>query len=305
MSKIAYIFPGQGSQYVSMGKSFYDSSEEIKKIYLEANNILGFDIAALSFEGPQEELTKTENCQPAILLASIAALIYFKNKFKDISPVFYAGLSLGEYTALVAADSIVFNDALSLVRKRGQLMEQAAAKNPGKMASVLGLDLDKVRMVCQKSAVETANINCPGQVVISGKHELIEQAKGLLTAEGAKRIIDLDVSGAFHSSLMMEAANALRVELDKINIKDAAVPVVSNVDGLPHLKAKDIKDNLVKQLYSSVYWQKCMEYMISAGVVKFFEVGPGKVLKGLARKIDENVQVSNIEKSQDLESLAV
>jgi len=303
MTNLAYIFPGQGAQYPGMGKSFYEKSPAIKSLFEKSNKILGFDITDLCFNGPQEELTKTENCQPAILLVSIAALMSLKEGFPSFTPALFSGLSLGEYTALVAAGSISVEDALVLVRKRGQIMERAAAKNPGKMSSILGLDLDKIREICLATGAEVANINCPGQTVITGKVDLVNKAGELAKAAGAKRIIDLDVSGAFHSSLMKDAAGELAVEINKVKVNNSTVPVVTNVDGLPYNESAKIKENLVKQLYSSVYWQECMLYMGKSGISKFLEIGPGKVLKGLARKIDEKFEDINIEKIEDLINL--
>jgi len=298
----AFLFAGQGAQYVGMGRDLYDSFPESKSIFEEADAVLGFSVSSLCFSGPAEELTLTQNSQPAIMTASIAAFEAFKAAVgKELPQANYAaGLSLGEYSALVAAGAISFKDAVYLVRRRGEFMEEAGCRNPGTMLSVIGLDLDKVRQICRQTNTEIANINCPGQVVISGGIKEIEEARLAAQAQGAKRAIALEVSGAFHSSFMKEASLKLAQELDKISIDMPKVPVVSNVTARPVSSAAEIKDNLVKQVASPVLWESSMKFILSQNITNFIEFGPGRVLKGLMRRIDENSRVASIEKKDDI-----
>ncbi|MGD0336509.1 MAG: ACP S-malonyltransferase [Candidatus Omnitrophota bacterium] len=302
---VAYLFAGQGSQYVGMGKDLYDTFPESRNIFEKADKALKFPLTKLIFEGPQDELTKTQNSQPAILTVTIAALEAFKSKFRtQNSEVKYsAGLSLGEYSALVASGALSFEDAVSLVRRRGELMEEEALKKPGKMLSVIGLELNAVKEICDKAATEIANINCPGQVVISGGAREIEKAKELAKGMNAKMALELQVSGAFHSSYMKEASVEFAATLNKVKMDSPAIPVVSNVTARVANSGAEIKENLIKQVYSSVLWEDSMRYIISKGVQKCFEFGPGKVLKGLMRRIDASITVVTIEKKQDILSL--
>jgi len=303
--KVAFLFAGQGTQYIGMGKDLSEAFPESKAVFDKADRILGFSISKLCFQGPQEELTKTQNCQPAILTVSIAALEAFGSRLKaqGSRPSCVAGLSLGEYSALVAAEAISFEDAVYLVRRRGEFMEEEALRYPGKMASILGLDLAGVKNICRQTNAEIANINCPGQIVISGGAHEIGEAAGLAQEQGAKKVILLEVSGAFHSSLMKEASLKLAQELDKIKINTPKIPVVSNVSAKPVTSPAEIRKNLTKQVASSVLWEDAMRFMLAQGIAKFFEFGPGKVLKGLLRRIDEKAQVVNIEKKEDILSL--
>ena len=297
---VGYLFAGQGSQYVGMGKDLWSFFPQAKAVFEKANEVLGFSISDLCFEGSPEELTKTDNCQPAIVTMSIACWQAYLSKNPNIDG-YMAGLSLGEYSALVAAGALNFQDAVYLVRRRGQFMEEEAAAHPGKMLSVIGLDLSKVKEICVEVKAEVANINCPGQVVISGSAESILRAQILAKEKGAKLAVILEVSGAFHSSFMQGACLKLASELEKINISVPRFPVISNVTGKAVLTVQEIKQNLVRQVSASVLWEDSMKFILSKGVSNFIEFGPGKVLKGLMRRIDSNAQVVNIEKNTDIE----
>ncbi|MDP3731674.1 MAG: ACP S-malonyltransferase, partial [Candidatus Omnitrophota bacterium] len=300
--KTALLFAGQGAQYVGMGKDLYASFPESKAAFEKADEVLGFSLSKLCFEGPAAELTQTQNCQPAILVTSIAAWEAFKSVDScQLSTVSYtAGLSLGEYSALVAAGAIGLEEAVHLVRKRGEFMEEEALKYPGKMVSLLGLDLAIIKNICRDTKVEIANINCPGQIVVSGGIKDIEEAAKLAEEQGAKSVIFLEVSGAFHSSFMQGAALKLAGELEKIKINTPQIPLISNVTAKPVTVPEEIKANLIKQITGSVLWEGSMKFILSKNVTTFFEFGPGRVLKGLMRRIDERAQVINIEKKEDI-----
>ncbi|MFA5286943.1 MAG: ACP S-malonyltransferase [Candidatus Omnitrophota bacterium] len=297
--KTAFLFVGQGSQYVGMGKDLYDSFPEAKAVFDKAENILGFNLKKFCFEGPEDALKMTNISQPAIVTVSIAAFEAFRAR-KNIKPGYMAGLSLGEYSALIASGSFSFEDGIRLIKIRGELMEEAAKKYPGKMAAVLGLSTEKVKEICLGSGAELANLNCPGQIVITGRAEAIDRASALCMEQGAKRVIPLEVSGAFHSSLMSEASLGLKKALENIPMRDPLVPVISNFTALPQEKVSQFKDNLVDQIRSSVRWEESIRFILSKEVSNFIEFGPGMVLKGLMRKIDLSAQVINIEKKEDI-----
>ncbi|HPM43202.1 MAG TPA: ACP S-malonyltransferase [Candidatus Omnitrophota bacterium] len=305
MVDTALIFPGQGAQYVGMGKDLYENYPQARDVFDRAGSILKFDLKKLCFEGPQDILSTTDNSQPAILATSIAALRVFEASasYSQFNPKFSLGLSLGEYTALVAAGSISFEDALVLVRKRGEYMEEASRKTPGKMACVIGMDMKAVDELCKGLGCEIANLNCPGQVVISGKVSNIELFASLAKDKGAKRVLMLDVSGPFHSSLMTPARDKLKDYIDKLNIQPPKIQFVSNVDAKPQTDPAIIKENLIKQVNSKTLWEESIRFVSQFGISSYLEVGPGQVLKGLLKKIDPKLEVKNIGSCQDISNL--
>ena len=293
MSKVAFVFPGQGSQTVGMGKELAEKYSEVMGYFEKADKTLDTKLSQLIFEGPKEELTKTYNTQPALLTTSMAILDFFRKS--GIQADFVAGHSLGEYTALVAAGVLSFEEGVFAVRKRGEFMEHAVPNGEGSMAAVLGLDRDPLSDVTKAVSkegfpVSLANLNCPGQIVISGSREGVERAGVKAKEAGAKRVLPLEVSGPFHSSLMKPAAEQLREVLDGMEMKDAEIPVVINVTAQPVSSASEIKDKLIEQLYSPVQWEDSVTKMIDLGVDTFIEIGPGKVLSGLIKKIDKTVK---------------
>jgi len=302
MLDVAYIFPGQGAQYVGMGEDLYQRYPQAKEIFDCADKTLGFNLSKLIFNGPQEELSKTVNCQVAIFTVSIACLHAFQAQEADINVKFTAGLSLGEYSALVAAEALSFEGGLQLVRKRAQYMEEASLKAPGGMVSVIGLPQDTVEKICAQAEVEVANLNCPGQIVISGAFPALEKARELAAAAGARKAISLEVGGAFHSKLMAAAAQNLAGALEEVEIRSPKVPVISNVNAKEEGSSAEIKDNLIHQLLSRTYWEDSINFISSSGIRKFIEIGPGKVLKGLLRRIDPQLKVYNIGTAQELEN---
>lgn len=292
MSKIAFLFPGQGSQTVGMGKTMAAANAESAEIFRKADQKLGYSLSDLIFSGPQEELTLTTNAQPALLTTSIAVLEYFKAS--GITPDYCAGHSLGEYTALVASGAFSFEEGVYAVHKRGEFMEIAVPNGEGTMAAVLGLDSEKLQAVTEEitqggNLVQLANINCPGQIVISGTRKGVELASVKAKEAGAKRVLPLEVSGPFHSELMKPAAEKLASVLDEMNIQDAKVPVIANVTAEAMIQADDIKAKLIQQLYSPVQWENSVQKMIELGVTTFIEIGPGKVLSGLVKKVSRSV----------------
>ena len=301
--KVAFIFPGQGAQYVGMGKDLYSHFDIIRKFFDKTNQILKEEFVDLIFYGDEEDIKKTENTQPGILMVSTAISELLKNE--GIYPVITAGLSLGEYSALVAAKSISYEDAIPLVRKRGILMNEAYPPGKGTMAAVLGLEAEKLLTCCKKAAeygvVTIANYNCPGQLVISGQVEAVEAASQLAKEAGAKRVIPLQVSGPFHTSLLQPAGEALYEELKKVSIKEPEIPVISNVTAKPAGSCEEIRELLALQVSHPVLLENSIRYMLSQGVDTFIEVGPCKALTGFVQRIDKKVSVYNINNVASLE----
>ena len=290
----AYVFPGQGAQFVGMGKDLYDNNPEIKDLFEKANDILGFRITDLMFNGTEEDLKQTKVTQPAIFLHSVLLAKSLGDEFK---PDMVAGHSLGEFSALVAAGALSFEEGLKLVSKRAQAMRKACEARPSTMAAVLALPDSKVEELCAEvdDIVAPANYNCPGQVVISGTMEGIDAACEKMLAAGAKRALKLKVGGAFHSPLMQPAQEELQAAIEAAEFKTPVCPVYQNVDGKPHTDPKEIKENLIKQLTAPVRWTYDVEAMIADGADEFVELGPGKVLQGLVSKINREVAVSGLQ----------
>mgnify|MGYP001393638187 CR=1 FL=1 len=297
MGKIAFVFPGQGAQSVGMGRAAYEAHPGARRIFERADETLGFKLSDLIFQGPEEELKLTYNTQPALLTVSLALYEAFREK--GPAPDFVAGHSLGEYSALAVAGVLSFEDAVTVVRARGQLMEKAVPAGQGAMAAVIGAERDALAALCAEISrtdglVELANVNCPGQIVVSGARAGVEAVVRRGKEAGARRVIPLEVSGPFHSSLMKPAAVQLREVLDKVTMKPAAVPVVANVTARPLTDPDEIRAQLVDQVYSPVLWEDSIVWLIEQGVDTFFEIGSGTVLAGLIRKIDRDVRIVSI-----------
>ena len=303
MSKLAFVFPGQGAQKVGMGKDFFDNYDVAKIMFKAADEALGYSIMKMCFEGPEEDLKLTANTQPAILTISCIANEILKEN--GVQPEITGGHSLGEYSALVAAGVLKFQDAVALVHKRGAYMQEAVPVGEGGMAAIIGVDREKIVEICQsvsaESPVQAVNFNCPGQIVIAGATRGVELAVEELKAAGAKKAVILPVSAPFHSTLMKPAAEKLAVELDKVTLSDARIPVVANVNAQVLTKAEDIKASLVAQAASPVLWEDCVAKMKEFGADVLLEAGPGKTLCGFNRRIDKSIKSLNVEDVESLE----
>lgn len=302
MSKTALLFAGQGAQVVGMGKDLAEQFPTARAWFERANAALGYDLASICFQGPEPELTKTENAQPGIFLVSWVALELLKERCPQLRFEATAGLSLGEFTALTAAGAMDFADGLRVVRQRGRFMQEACDATRGGMAAIMGLDEAACREVCAATGVSMANLNCPGQIVLSGAAEQIAQACEMAKARGAKRALPLVVAGAYHSPLMASAQPKLRAELERITLRPPAVPVISNVTAQPHGAPEEIRERLVEQVTASVRWEASIRYLLAQGFTRFIELGPGTALTGFMKRIDKSAQCLNVADVPSLEA---
>jgi [acyl-carrier-protein] S-malonyltransferase len=302
MKFTAFVFPGQGSQYVGMGKEFHENFGVVKEVFQEADDALHFSLSSLCFQGPEETLKLTEHTQPAVLTTSIAALRVLQTE-KGIVPRLAAGHSLGEYSALVASGALSFSDAVQIVRLRGKYMQEAVPVGEGAMAAILGMEREEVEKLCEEVAsgevLTPANFNCPGQIVIAGHTEAVNRAIGRVKQNGKKALL-LPVSAPFHSPLMKPAGSRLEADLDRIPVHSLNVPVVTNVEAEINTLRERVKPLLVAQVFSPVRWEESMQRMVKEGVERVLEIGPGKVLAGLTKRIDSRLETGNLE---DLHSL--
>lgn len=304
MSKTALVFAGQGAQSIGMGRDLAAQFPSATAWFDKANAALGYDLAKICFEGPETELTKTEHAQPGIFLVGWIAFELLKERVPGLAFNATAGLSLGEFTALAAAGAMNFEDAIKVVRQRGQFMQEACETTKGGMAAIIGLDEAKTREVCAETGVELANLNCPGQIVISGPADKMDKACEVAKTKGAKKALPLPVAGAYHSALMAGAKPKLDAALKSISLQPAVVTVISNVTAQPHGAAAEIHQRLVEQVTSSVRWEDSMRYLLAQGFTRFIELGPGKALSGFMKRIDGNAQMLNVADVASLEGTA-
>ena len=305
MKPLAFVFPGQGSQYVGMGKEFFENFSSVRQVFEEADDALHTSISGLCFKGPDEALKLTENTQPAVLTTSIAALTVLQEE-KGLAPQFTAGHSLGEYSALVASGALRFSEAVKIVRLRGRFMQEAVPVGEGAMAAVLGMEREQVEKLCEELSsgeiLSPANFNCPGQIVIAGHSTAVERAIGRIKQEG-KKAVPLPVSAPFHSPLMKPAGERLEKALEEISVSDLKIPVVTNVEAEVNSSKERVRGLLVAQVSSPVRWEESMRKMIEKGIEEVVEIGPGKVLSGLMKRIDSRVETRNIEDLQTLKKI--
>jgi [acyl-carrier-protein] S-malonyltransferase len=303
--KLAYVFPGQGSQWVGMGRDLYQDFKAAKAVFERADEALSFPISRLCFDGPEDELRQTINAQPAIVTVSFACLEASREMGNLPSASFVAGHSLGEYTALAAAGVLDFDHTVYLARERGRLMHEAGQITPGGMAAIIGLDEAPLAELCAETGAKVANINCPGQIVISGAEENLNQAVELAKSRGAHRAITLQVSGAFHTKLMQPAVDGMAEIMAKLEFKDPTTPIIGNTTAQPLTTAAAVKEELLNQLCNCVQWQRSVQCMIGQGVNAFVEIGPGKVLAGLIKRIDRGVKILNIGDAESVRNFSI
>ena len=304
MKKTALMFAGQGSQVVGMGLDLFEAFPAAQNWFERGNTALGYDLASICFRGPDAELVRTENAQPGIFLVSWVALALLREQVPGLKFEAAAGLSLGEFTALAAAGVFSFEDGLRVVQQRGRFMQEACEASRGGMAAIIGLEESLTRQICAEAGVQLANLNCPGQLVISGEIEKIARACELAKTRGAKRALPLSVAGAYHSPLMAGAQSKLRAALAAVPINLSSVPVISNVTALPHMAPPDIHGRLVEQVTSSVRWEESMRHLLADGFTRFIELGPGTALSGFMKRIDKTVQVLNVADRASLKATA-
>jgi [acyl-carrier-protein] S-malonyltransferase len=300
--KPVFVFSGQGAQSVGMGKDLFENSPAAASIFKEADSVLGWSVSEVCFNGPESRLTESKICQPAIYTMSAACLAAFMEKRPELKSLASAGLSLGEFAALYSAGVFSFTDGLRLVAKRGELMDECCRKAKGGMATILGGDIGIIREVCEECGIDVANLNCPGQIVISGAEEKITKAVAVLKEKGFKKVIPLKVAGAYHSRMMKDAGDSLKRVLDGIPMKDPVIPVAQNYVGTCVSSVCEIRNNLVSQVAGSVKWEDCVKSILTGGADTVIEFGPGSVLTGLVKRINANVAIFNVNSADSLKN---